>query len=414
MPDSRALPRIGQNEQQRSEGGDEASPPSSGFGEIELPSPELETPESSTRPAAAAQIARAAASAIAGNDDATRVVFGDPVAEAARALEEDAPTTASSKSRPSRSSHHSGSESGVASRDPRVAAMRELYANGDADGALELAQSISSRPAPLESDAPNAAPLRMPGIPPVPPPNASMPTVPRLPAVSSPPVPHRVPAPAVPPSAAPASGLSPRPPSVRPSAHPSDARTVVRQSPISALAQREGARAMPTGRPSVSTRPPSLPPPPRTSSSSPSRASSPSSSNFGEVDFENFGIPTAIREESFESNRARSSLPTAPPRYGNLEEEKSELRARLPVLDIPPPPPSTVLLTLTQRQAIPRLLKAPSELSSLPIDHRAGFLLAHMDGIHTMEEIFDICPMPAEEAWGLIQDLERLGVIRVE
>jgi hypothetical protein len=71
-------------------------------------------------------------------------------------------------------------------------------------------------------------------------------------------------------------------------------------------------------------------------------------------------------------------------------------------------------LTLTERQSIPRLLKSMGEVSKLKIDHRAGFLLAHVDGMQTLEEILDICAMPSAEALGLISNLKEMGVIEFE
>jgi hypothetical protein len=71
-------------------------------------------------------------------------------------------------------------------------------------------------------------------------------------------------------------------------------------------------------------------------------------------------------------------------------------------------------LTLTERQSIPRVLKSMGEVSKLKIDHRAGFLLAHVDGMQTLEEILDICAMPYAEALALISSLKEMGVIEFE
>jgi hypothetical protein len=60
---------------------------------------------------------------------------------------------------------------------------------------------------------------------------------------------------------------------------------------------------------------------------------------------------------------------------------------------------------------VPRLLLSASELSRLPIDPRAGFLLSIVDGVHTMEEILDICAMPEREAIDLLEELRVMGVI---
>lgn len=88
---------------------------------------------------------------------------------------------------------------------------------------------------------------------------------------------------------------------------------------------------------------------------------------------------------------------------------------------VPPPvgsaktaAPPAAHLTLTERQSIPRLLKSMGEVSRLKIDHRAGFLLAHVDGMQTLEEILDICAMPSAEALALISSLKEMGVIEFE
>ena len=68
----------------------------------------------------------------------------------------------------------------------------------------------------------------------------------------------------------------------------------------------------------------------------------------------------------------------------------------------------------SERQGIPRVLLKPAEISKLPIDHRAGFLLGFIDGMQTMEEILDVCAMPPNEALELIRSLVDLGVIEIE
>ncbi len=60
---------------------------------------------------------------------------------------------------------------------------------------------------------------------------------------------------------------------------------------------------------------------------------------------------------------------------------------------------------------VPRLRIPREEIALLPIDHRAGFLLAHVDDVTTLAEVFDVCAMPHGEAMSLVDDLVRLGVI---
>ena len=87
----------------------------------------------------------------------------------------------------------------------------------------------------------------------------------------------------------------------------------------------------------------------------------------------------------------------------------------LPVDDEPPRIlGAAAKLTLTERQSIPRMLKSLAEISKLKMDHRAGFLLAHVDGMQTLEEILDVCAMPASEALELIAKLKEMAVIEFE
>jgi hypothetical protein len=77
-------------------------------------------------------------------------------------------------------------------------------------------------------------------------------------------------------------------------------------------------------------------------------------------------------------------------------------------LSVPP------LAAMTSRRGVPRVVLSPARIAALPIDHRAGFLLAHIDGRQSMEEILDVCAMPEEEALGLLEALTAMGVIELE
>lgn len=102
------------------------------------------------------------------------------------------------------------------------------------------------------------------------------------------------------------------------------------------------------------------------------------------------------------------------------DDEKSGVRF------IPREPPRTIaearasIAALSVRMVeqtddrVPRLLIGPAELMKLSLDHRAGFLLAHIDGMQTVEEILDTCAMPAGQALELIAELEAKGVIAIE
>lgn len=137
--------------------------------------------------------------------------------------------------------------------------------------------------------------------------------------------------------------------------------------------------------------------------------------------------PPAIREAEISSaDHPDASL------YIEMEEaeiDASDLEEPIPVLDRDPVderdmtlvaksaatvPPAPMLSSLTERHGIPRVLLSPQEISKLPIDHRAGFLLGFIDGMQTMEEILDVCAMPPGEALDLIRSLVDMGVIVIE
>jgi hypothetical protein len=81
-------------------------------------------------------------------------------------------------------------------------------------------------------------------------------------------------------------------------------------------------------------------------------------------------------------------------------------------------PPTAIgenpLAQLLSKTGVPRILRPLSELAHLPIDHRAGFLLAHVDGRQTMEEILDVCAMPEAEALAVIDRLRKMGVLEID
>ena len=72
-----------------------------------------------------------------------------------------------------------------------------------------------------------------------------------------------------------------------------------------------------------------------------------------------------------------------------------------------PPPDELVPLSAI----IPQVLLSAAEIAKLPIDPRAAFILSHVDGIQSMEEILDICAMAEAEAVELLEKLRAMGVI---
>ncbi len=65
-------------------------------------------------------------------------------------------------------------------------------------------------------------------------------------------------------------------------------------------------------------------------------------------------------------------------------------------------------------ECVPRLAVSSSMLRSLPLDHRAGFLVWLVDGTSTVEAILDACPMTPEHALAVLGVLAAHGVIAVD
>jgi hypothetical protein len=55
----------------------------------------------------------------------------------------------------------------------------------------------------------------------------------------------------------------------------------------------------------------------------------------------------------------------------------------------------------------------PQEIMALPIGPRSGFLLSHIDGQRTVEEVIDACNLSTADALHVIDQLLRLGAIKV-
>ena len=62
---------------------------------------------------------------------------------------------------------------------------------------------------------------------------------------------------------------------------------------------------------------------------------------------------------------------------------------------------------------VPNILKSKAELAAAPIDHRAGFLLAHIDGVTSIAGLVDITGMSEEEVDQILERLRRLGIVAV-
>lgn len=63
--------------------------------------------------------------------------------------------------------------------------------------------------------------------------------------------------------------------------------------------------------------------------------------------------------------------------------------------------------------SVPVLARPHDEILRMPLDHRAGFFLAHADGESNLETILDLVPLPETEVLALVESLVALGVIRL-
>lgn len=64
--------------------------------------------------------------------------------------------------------------------------------------------------------------------------------------------------------------------------------------------------------------------------------------------------------------------------------------------------------------AVPRVCMKSAELVKLVIDHRSGFLLSHIDGQRSVDELIDISHLNREDAVGVLATLIALGAIALD
>jgi hypothetical protein len=64
--------------------------------------------------------------------------------------------------------------------------------------------------------------------------------------------------------------------------------------------------------------------------------------------------------------------------------------------------------------AVPRLCMQAAELVALPLDHRTGFLLSHIDGQRTVEEVIDVSHLRPDDTIEVLAALVDLGAIAID
>jgi len=72
-------------------------------------------------------------------------------------------------------------------------------------------------------------------------------------------------------------------------------------------------------------------------------------------------------------------------------------------------PPQVIPMSAT-----PRLCMRASELVALPLDHRSGFLLSHIDGKRTVENVIDVSHLSPSDSLEAIGSLIALGAITID
>jgi hypothetical protein len=63
--------------------------------------------------------------------------------------------------------------------------------------------------------------------------------------------------------------------------------------------------------------------------------------------------------------------------------------------------------------AVAERVVSDHELVTLPLDHRAGFVLSHIDGTTDLRTLIDLCGMSHEELVAVVDRLLALRAIRL-
>jgi hypothetical protein len=74
-------------------------------------------------------------------------------------------------------------------------------------------------------------------------------------------------------------------------------------------------------------------------------------------------------------------------------------------------PPSGVVARPEFLASVPRLAVSKEVLVTLPLNHRAGFIVSFVDGCFTVEMILDACAMRRDEALTILGELVSRGIV---
>lgn len=81
--------------------------------------------------------------------------------------------------------------------------------------------------------------------------------------------------------------------------------------------------------------------------------------------------------------------------------------------DEQPAPASSAPLPAITYEGVPHLRLPPEQIAALPIGPRSGFLLPHVDGHRTVEELVDECHLSASDTLDVLVELLRSGAIEL-
>lgn len=111
-----------------------------------------------------------------------------------------------------------------------------------------------------------------------------------------------------------------------------------------------------------------------------------------------YGDLTSVREE------------VEPPRRADSRSEEPAVRDFVPEREVGQGGVATPRPKLPLG-AVPRRRLGEDQLRQLPIDHRAGFVLAHIDGKTSIRTLLDVCGMSHDEIASVLERLVKLRAI---
>lgn len=130
--------------------------------------------------------------------------------------------------------------------------------------------------------------------------------------------------------------------------------------------------------------------------------------------------PAAFARESESKLRVSVPMPMDPKSSGTLRradplahaaalpreepvhfDENDRITSELPL-------PTSVRLTTA---SVPVLAMSAAQMRGMQLDHRAGFILSHVDGVSSVETILDVSGMQGSEVLALLQELLDKGII---